>query len=1160
MKKIILFIFAIILLGVFGVHFETQADGPLEVLQIDGSTVFHYGTTDPVMTPQTYTERTSEFRGVWVATVYNLNFPKHTSEIQYKAAFDALLDDVEDNNLNAILFQVRPRNDAFYQSAYAPFSRYLAGTEGQDPGWDVMEYMVSSAHARGIEFHAWMNPYRVTTSATETLNDLAPNNFARLNPDLVIEDTDGKFILNPGEPEVVDYIKNVVSEILDLYDVDGIHFDDYFYPYSGLPTEEDQDTYNTYKLPDEILGDFRRRSVNNAISGVKSVVDQYNTEQSADARFGVSPIGLWKSGLPDGANVNPGSTESYYSQYADSKKWVEEGWVHYINPQIYWNFKHSMAPYADVVDWWADTVRGTDVDLIIGHGIYRVEYPTVEFYEQIRYNQKHPEIKGSMLYSADFLNTTHMNLVTNNLWTTKPLNTWATSDVVSPTINFDGTLDGDVYRSNVEVSLSSIHDIYYHTGDGIWQLYNTPFTVSDQGVHTVYYKAINEFDQESLVKALSFEIEKQNLDVPELNISGEMSNDKYLAGAVVTLTSNEHPIWVAINRGYQDEWELYNGPIILEDVDVYAILAKTINDEGIESEIYLQRIETVLQTYPDPVISIDGIGNDPYYQSAEISFTSDAESISYQINEGGWITYLEPFTLNAEGSYAITYRNDDGTMNEITKEIIIDQTPPNNPTPTIIGQKDGIYYIEDTTVELTSDNDLDDIYYRIHNGTSWSSWKVYEEALILSLNATYTLEYYAQDEALNVSETLSERIRLNIPPSETNRFVIRDGDYVNYYQTNTPVELPTSYTGKDAEVRAVWVATVGNIDIGMHYSEESYKTEIITMLDRLEALNFNVMFFQTRPMNDAFYESDFAPWSRYIMGAEGSDPGWDIFGFIIEEAHKRGIEVHAWLNPYRVSTGTAAKQIQLDALHDDNFAKQNPELVIQDNDGKLILNPGEPQVRAYIINVVNELMSKYDVDGVHFDDYFYSYGGTSDAEDQATYDRTKLSGESLDDWRRRNVDTLIEDLHHSINTWNTNQDKTVEFGISPFGIWLSGGEFGSNTSPYALQSYKDQYADTRKWVMEGWLDYIMPQLYWEFDHSAAPFADLVDWWAELTEAHGVDLIIGHGFYRYADSTWDDPNEITEQLRYISTYDSIIGSSFYSYKTLNSPHANVVQAL
>jgi len=281
----------------------------------------------------------------------------------------------------------------------------------------------------------------------------------------------------------------------------------------------------------------------------------------------------------------------------------------------------------------------------------------------------------------------------------------------------------------------------------------------------------------------------------------------------------------------------------------------------------------------------------------------------------------------------------------------------------------------------------------------------------------------------------------------------------------------------------------------------------------------------------------------------------------IQQVHKRGIEFHAWLNPYRVSNnGSLTKAEQLSLLHDDNFAKQNPDMVLVDSDGKLFLNPGENMVRSYIKNVIQELMSMYDVDGIHFDDYFYSYSGMSDSQDAETYENSKDTNQTLADWRRNNIDLLMEDLFYSITTYNTNNDKNVKFGISPFGIWLSGGEEGSNTSPYALQSYKDQYADSKKWVEEGWVHYILPQLYWQFDHSAAPFADLVDWWADLTLENGVDLIIGQGFYRYAEGTWEDEKELIEQLRYISTKESIIGVSFFSYRTLISSNAMVQESL
>ena len=169
--------------------------------------------------------------------------------------------------------------------------------------------------------------------------------------------------------------------------------------------------------------------------------------------------------------------------------------------------------------------------------------------------------------------------------------------------------------------------------------------------------------------------------------------------------------------------------------------------------------------------------------------------------------------------------------------------------------------------------------------------------------------------------------------------------------------------------------------------------------------------------------------------------------------------------------------------------------------------------------MVNELLANYDVDGFTFDDYFYSYGGMYDAEDQTTFNKYNPKGLSRDDWRRENVNLLVESINTIVQTYNTTKSGTVKFGISPFGIWKNGGE-GSNTN--GMSSYSAQYADTKKWVDEGWLDYIMPQLYWEFGHSVAPFADLVDWWADITKDSGVDLIIGHGFYRFADNSWSDP--------------------------------------
>jgi uncharacterized lipoprotein YddW (UPF0748 family) len=1145
------------------VSFFSEA-ASLIVLTRSGITVTHYNTTDPVMIPDSYSESQTEFRGVWVATVYNLNMPLHTSETQYKTAYQALIAKVKAKNMNAILFQVRPNNDAFYQSSYAPWSRWLTGTEGTSPGWDVMQYMIDYAHSQGIEFHAWMNPYRVQNSSaskTSMLSALHSTNFARINPNLVIAGNPNSegvypYILNPGEPAVKTYIRNVVTELITLYNVDGVHFDDYFYPYSGLSS--DSATYDTYKLAGQTLGDWRRENVNDVVRGVMEDVVGYNTTNDTDIRFGISPFGIWQS-QGEGSNTSTGTSESYYDQYADSKRWVEEGWLHYIMPQVYWSFEHATAPYADVVDWWASVVRGTDVDLIIGHGAHNTSWATDELQVQLRYNQKHPEIKGSSMYSAAYLESSQMTLVGNTYWTETPLNMWAESNIPNPEVTLNGTMLGNLYTSNVTATMTSPHDIFISIDGGAWTLYTEPLIFDQEKTYSLHVKAISDTLEESLISGYTITIDKQNNDIPVISITGDMISTSYVLGSMVSITSTSETIWVAINHGSVGEWNLYTGPITLDDTGNYYIRTKTINGEGVES-IEVNRLITVVQAcYPEPEIELLGTGTDPYYREATLSINGQT-SLLYRINGGEWTTYTDDLYFGTEGEYTVEYKNDDacGTIQSIT--FTIDLTAPLDPTITIDGPYDGRYYTGETTVTLAPSALGDIVYFRLHNGSLWTPWALFSEALILNLNVTYTLEYYAEDLAGNTSDVLEERLRMDIPPDENNEYVIRDGTVVTYYNSTIPIQLPIEYIENEAEVRAVWVATVNNIDIPLHTSEAQYKAEITEILDTLVTYHFNTVFLQVRPMNDAFYPSEYAPFSRYLTGIEGQDPGWDVLEFWIEEGHKRGIEIHAWLNPYRVSTGTGSKESQLALLHDDNFAKLHPDLVLQDLSGRLILNPGENQVRAYIKNIVQELMSEYNIDGIHFDDYFYSYNGMDNAEDAATYERTKEIDQSLADWRRENVNILVSDLFSIVESYNVSESETVKFGISPFGIWQSQGLEGSNTSPYTLESYHDQYADTKKWVEEGWLHYIMPQFYWEFDHSSAPYADLVDWWAELCSENEVDLIIGHGFYRFADGSWEAENELMEQLRYNQKYDIIKGSSFFSYKTLNSTNTLVVQSL
>lgn len=344
------------------------------------------------------------------------------------------------------------------------------------------------------------------------------------------------------------------------------------------------------------------------------------------------------------------------------------------------------------------------------------------------------------------------------------------------------------------------------------------------------------------------------------------------------------------------------------------------------------------------------------------------------------------------------------------------------------------------------------------------------------------------------------------------------------------------------------MASVYNIDVPKKTgSVQAYKDALTKRLDHIEQIGFNTIFFQVRPMNDAFYPSELAPWSRYITGVENGNPGFDVLRFVIDEAHKRNIELHAWLNPYRVATSVS----QFNDLVPENFGKKRSDLVLNIN-GAHILDPGQPEVQTYIRDVIGELMNNYkDIDGIHFDDYFYIQ--TISTEDNATYNQYKTAGQSKDNFRRESVNKVIKGVYEDVEEFNSANNKTVKFGIAPTGIWENNGAHGSKTA--GQQHNKALYADSRRWVKEGWLHYIMPQLYWPFDkynqsgNPVAPFATLVDWWSDTVRGTGVDLIIGQGLYRYTSTVdWFHPDELGQQLRYIQTKPEIIGVSIYRYSS------------
>lgn len=309
----------------------------------------------------------TEMRGVWVATVANLDYPNSPTKDAWalRTQLDDVLDNCQEMGFNAVFFQVRPSGDALYNSSIYPWSRYLTGKQGDAPSdnFDPLEYAVAEAHKRGMQLHAWINPYRVTNSPSD--NDrLAWNNPAVLRPDLVLKDSSGKMYLNPGEADAIDIILEGIREIVRNYDVDGIHLDDYFYPSSGF---DDSASYVKYQAEYPNKADWRRSMVTTLISCANYAVKEIDP----NCMFGVSPGGIWANASNTPGGSNTGGNSSYHSLYADTKFWVEQEYLDYIIPQIYWYIGQPNADYDTLINWWAGICAPTNVKLYIGEAAYK---------------------------------------------------------------------------------------------------------------------------------------------------------------------------------------------------------------------------------------------------------------------------------------------------------------------------------------------------------------------------------------------------------------------------------------------------------------------------------------------------------------------------------------------------------------------------------------------------------------------------------------------------------------------------------------------------------------------------------------------------------------------------------------------------------------------
>ena len=380
--------------------------------------------------------------------------------------------------------------------------------------------------------------------------------------------------------------------------------------------------------------------------------------------------------------------------------------------------------------------------------------------------------------------------------------------------------------------------------------------------------------------------------------------------------------------------------------------------------------------------------------------------------------------------------------------------------------------------------------------------------------------------------------------------------------SNAKVMIPDTYRPKAREMRGAWVATVENLDFPKHADAASFRRDYLAVVDNLKKSNFNTIIFQVRPMNDAFYPSKLNPWSRWMTGAEGKTLGFDPLDFMVKEAHRRNLEFHAWLNPYRVVSSTRLrKAAYLRTLAANNFARKNPHLVLEvkrkDGTYSLLLNPGEPRVVRHILATVREIVENYPVDAIHFDDYFYLYGGVGNS-DHSTFRQYNPRRLSLEDWRRANVDAIISGVKRELTDYNRRSGRKVAFGVSPFGIWANKKSMSSGSLTGGNQSFFSQYADTRGWVKKGWVDYIAPQLYWPFTMDVAAYAALADWWADVVRGTPVNLYIGHGVYRLgADSRWHR-GELADQLRYNTKLREVDGSILFSYRNVFSPSNPVMR--
>ena len=346
------------------------------------------------------------------------------------------------------------------------------------------------------------------------------------------------------------------------------------------------------------------------------------------------------------------------------------------------------------------------------------------------------------------------------------------------------------------------------------------------------------------------------------------------------------------------------------------------------------------------------------------------------------------------------------------------------------------------------------------------------------------------------------------------------------------------------EFRGVWIATVDNIDwpVKGMVDVDSQKVEFIRQLDMHKANGMNAVIVQVRPAADAFYPSPYEPWSQWLTGTQGQPPNpyYDPLQFMIDETHKRGMEFHAWCNPYR-----ADFKIGTSSIAPTHVTKIHPEWFLSYGNIKYF-DPANKEVQKFVVTVIRDIVSRYDVDAVHMDDYFYPYriAGKEFPDEQSYLNSgTRLS---KDDWRRSNVDSIILALSKMIK----EEKPWVKFGISPFSVWRNKDQDPEGSDSKASQTnYDDLYANILLWLQKGWIDYVAPQLYLEIGHDKIAYEKLLDWWSK--HSYGKHLYIGLGIYRAGNNAaWRDPTQLPRQIEMLRQYPNVQGAIYFSSKSFN----------